>query len=212
MKNIILVLLGLLISCSCFAQRQKGFGLGVKVGLNVADFTSSTGGPRAGLYAGVFTDYYVSERFGFELGAYYSQQGSNENSYIFPVDGSPYQLINYDLDYISTQILLKYHFVLGFRAVLGASPAFLMKATSKTINGEGIESINNIDGINKFDCGVIAGIGYTFKFGLDLQVSYTRGFMSFFEDRGRYNSVYMLGVGWRFLGTGGKTHKRVKIK
>ncbi len=78
MKRLFFTVLFSLVATVAGAQ-VKGLGFGPRVGINFADYLNSPGNARTGLYAGMFLDYNITHRWGFESGAYYSQLGSTNN-------------------------------------------------------------------------------------------------------------------------------------
>ncbi|MEG1413964.1 MAG: porin family protein [Mucinivorans sp.] len=172
------------------AQNGNGLGGGVRVGVNMADLTKSTGRIRAGLSAGLFVDYTI-KRFGFEAGLYYSEQGSF-NVAEQSIAGNR---ADYKLDYLDLQLIAKYQVFNGFRVFLGPNAGYVVAARRSYANiTEGISNIT------PWDVGVVGGVGYTFRFGLDVAASYTHGFIDVFQDsRTSYTSMFKVTVGWNFL-------------
>ncbi len=171
------------------AQNGEGFGYGARVGMNLADFTGSTGSGRAAFSGGAFVDYTFT-RFGFELGLYYNGQGSRG----VVESGFGNSAVDYNLDYLNAQLLAKYQLFDGFRIFLGPEGGYLLNSTIKY--GDKTEDFNEIA---QWDLGIAAGVGYSFSFGLDLSASYTRGLIDMFKnDRTSYNSTFRVTAGWRF--------------
>lgn len=173
------------------AQNGNGFGGGVRTGINFSEFTGSTGSGRVGFRVGAFADYSI-ERFGFELGAFYSEQGSFGAAPETTVSGVR---VDYRFDYINANLLVKYQLFTGFRIYLGPQVGYL-------INSEwGYDGVREtIAGINKWDFGVTGGVGYTFKFGLDISAGYMHGLMDLFlSERFSNTSIFSVTVGWHFL-------------
>lgn len=188
-KGLIIAAIFALASLYSWAQNGNGLGGGVRVGINFADYTSSTGTGRAGFVGGAFIDYNIS-RFGFELGANYSQLGTLNIVKSGIVNNSA----DYLIDYATTHLLVKYQIFDGFRIFLGPQANFLVQSVCVE-NGQS----NPINYISNFDIGLRAGVGFTFKFGLDISASYTRGFIDMFETpQSSYNSSFNITVGWRF--------------
>lgn len=185
-KVLTLLCICLMSSTVLFAQNGNGFGYGVKAGINLSDMTNSTGSGRVGFVGGAFVDYSI-ERFGLELGFYYSEQGSNG-----VLDA--YEHVDYHFNYINAQLLAKYQIFNGFRVFAGPQGGYIIKSTVQY--EEHKEEYNNVA---KWDIGITAGIGYTFKMGLDLSASYTRGLTNIFiDDRTAYNTTFKVSVGWVF--------------
>lgn len=189
------VLLALVSFQDAVAQNGNGFGVGVRAGVNFSDFTSSTGRGRSGFVGGVFGDYTV-KRFGFELGVYYSEQGSNG-----VVEQSlPGNRADYHFDYVLLQVLVKYQVFNGFRVYLGPTNGYLINSQRFYVN-EGVRVNEKLTNIRNYDIGITGGVGYTFKFGLDLSAAYNHGFGDLFlsDDRQSYTSMFRVTVGWNFL-------------
>lgn len=198
MKFFKVIIIGVIIALmpvSVYAQNGDGLGFGAKAGVNLADVTNTSGTGRVGFVGGVFVDYTI-KRFGFELGGYYSQQGT----YNVVTQGVLDNKSNYDMDYIAIQLLAKYQIFSGFRIYAGPQTNALVNSiySYKSMEtAQWVRSKNN--NINVWDWGMVAGVGYTFKFGLDLSASYSRGFTDVFKDSMKgYTSTFRVTVGWHF--------------
>lgn len=174
--------------------RDRKFGYGVKVGMNVADYTNSRGTPRYGLYGGAFCDYNFARVMGMEVGAYYSQQGSNsvsESGYI--------GFTKHKLDYLLVPIHFKYYLIPRFRLFAGVQAGFLLSANRNYKTQEGWWSVEKMRGVRSYDLAVEAGVGYTFGFGLDLGVGFTYGLSDLkITDAANHTSMVRVTAGWRF--------------
>lgn len=189
LKKIVAIFALSVFCVSSFAQNGDGFGFGVRAGINMADFTGSTGASRVGFFGGVFGDYTI-KRFGFELGLYYSEQGADN----IVEQGIAGNRNNYRFDYLNLQLLVKYQVFNGFRVFIGPQFSYLLNA--KRSNDSYTEPFKAVMGS---DLGITAGVGYTFTFGLDLAASYSRGFFDIFkDDRLAYSSTFRVTAGWRF--------------
>lgn len=197
MKRILLLIIVAFCVLGSNAQMQKGVGFGAKVGLNISDFTSSSGGSSYGLSAGVFTDYYFTKTIGLELNAMYNQYGSDNNT-LLQIENFP--KVNLNFDYVTLDLLVKFHLIDGFRVFVGPQFGFLVDGNAKATNGEKVE----LENMNTFQPAIVAGVGYTFKFGLDLQANYMRSVGSMYTTSKHYNYAYTVTVGWRFIGKGGR--------
>lgn len=189
MKKWVIIAILSLLSLSTIAQNGSGLGVGIRAGVNLSDFTSSTGRARAGFAGGLFLDYNIS-RFGFELGVNYSEQGSLG----VVQSGTLGNSTDFMLDYVNAQLLVKYQVFNGFRIFIGPQASYLVSSIQMK-NGRD-EPINYI---NAWDYGVRGGVGFTFKFGLDISASYNHGFSDIFlDDRTSYTSMFTINLGWRF--------------
>ena len=203
-KLLTIIILTLTASIAAKAQEiqpmQNGLGLGVRAGLNVADITSNSGSAIAGLKIGAFTDYYFNHKFGLELGIYYNQLGLKDRLSPGTVLGTE----DYRMHYANLQLNAKYHVARGFRVFLGGQAGYAIDAFSSRTLPDATVEYNPLTNINRWEGSGVLGVGYTFKFGLDLEATYTRGFTSVFNDQKQYNSVFAISVGWRFIGHGGR--------
>lgn len=197
MKRTLLMIIVTFCVLSSNAQMQKGVGFGAKVGMNISDFTSSSGGSAYGLSVGVFADYYFTKTIGLEINAQYNQYGSNNNT-LLQIENFP--KVNLNFDYATVDLLAKFHLIDGFRVFVGPQFGFLVNGSAKATNGEK----RKVDNMNYFQPAIVAGVGYTFNFGLDLQANYMRSIGTMYTDSKHYNYAYTLTVGWRFIGKGGR--------
>lgn len=188
---------------TAMAQNGNGLGGGVRAGINFADFTGSTGTGRVGLRVGAFADYSI-KRFGFELGLFYSEQGSFGAAPETTVTGAR---VNYRLDYLYAQLLVKYQLFTGFRLYVGPQAGYLLNSEWSY---PGVREPFN--GVNKWDIGLTGGVGYTFKFGLDISAGYTHGVVDLFSTS-RYSntSLFSVSVGWHFLNKN-RSHRPIVAK
>lgn len=191
-----LMMISLMCSINESQAADRKFGYGLKIGLNVADYTNSRGTPRYGLYGGAFVDYNFHRLFGMETGLFYSQQGSNsvsESGYI--------GFTQHKFDYLSIPIYFKYYLIPGFRIFAGPQASIMISAKRNYRTDEGSWTVANMKGVNNYDLSVVAGVGYNFSFGLDLGVSFTYGLsqLKINSVGGKHNtSMVRVTAGWRF--------------
>ena len=194
MKRIIFTGLFLFVVSVGMAQ-VKGFGFGPRVGLNFADYLNSLGRSRTGLYGGVFVDYNITHRWGFETGAYYSQLGSAQN-----VEPGHAGKTVHRMDYLSVPLVAKFNFLGGFRAIAGVEGLFKLSADCK----EKGQPAKKIEGnVRSSNLALTFGAGYLFRCGLDLSVSYSKGIHSSITGLGKTTcpTYFRIAAGWRIIGT-----------
>ncbi|MFI3294947.1 MAG: porin family protein [Rikenellaceae bacterium] len=191
------------------AQTKRSFGLGVRAGLNVADYTNSRGEHMTGWVAGAYTDLYFTEHLALEIGGYYSRQGC-ENIYTPETYSGR---IDNQLDYGQLQFGLKYNVIGGFRVQAMMETDFLLSAKT-TLRPSGATStsqytiLNDPYNANKITLNISAGVGYRFKFGLDLMASYNGGITPIYEYSDHYTSMFRITLGWRIIGAKLKDQKK----
>jgi len=179
-----------------YAQEKAGFGVGVRAGMNFSDLTSITGNPRIGFNAGLFGDYYFSRNFGVELGVFYSQQGNLDNN----IARYGTTDTDYKINYLSFPLVVNYRIFNRFRIFAGPQIVIMLDSKIKPSVPGGIWRE-----VKGHDLSGIAGVGYTFPFGLDISVSYTFGFTNIFhsytgsQGGNSHTSMFRMNFGWRFL-------------
>lgn len=168
MKQITLFLC-ILISSVVLGQKQL---IGIRGGLNFTNFTSIKGFEnrltRTGFVGGITYDLMLDEKFGIGIDFLYSQRGVTDKFILrneIGVIGEENTEMNYD--YLSIPIKFGYEFgnKLKFIPKIGIVPAMALKAkiTSPTYNETGMftgmETIDHIDYVSKFDFGGMVEIG-----------------------------------------------------
>lgn len=203
-KHVLLAILAIFVTIQGYAQHSEGFGFGVRLGSNFADYNNSNGKSRAGLYTGAMIDYNFNKHWGLETGLYYSQQGNSDNAesgYVNTEEGYKNGRTDHLMDYLSLPVSLKFTILGGFRVYGSAQVAYLMSARRRinNVNGSAIERMSR-DDVNSVDLSAQLGVGYGFKFGLDLTASYSWGFYDVLLNTPKHNStnIFRVAVGWRF--------------
>ncbi len=186
-KQIILIATFIAISCAGMSQTLS---LGPKAGVNISNLTNLDNlESKAGVTAGGFLMYSFVEHFGIGVDLLYSNEGAK---YVFEVnDGnneSRYQF-KADLNYLRVNVPFTIFFRKQEDAVrpkifAGPGMAFLLSAKHKSeLLASTPNSVTAFEGTsaatdkyNRFDIGVLAGLGINFKLAesvwLDLDASY----------------------------------------
>lgn len=108
----------MMLACvSGFAQMQPGlFSITPKMGFNVATMSGSgNANSRMAFVAGVDFEYQINRQFAFGLGAIYSQQGVEDDSWTLKTD------------YITLPLTAFYYPVRGLGIYVGVEPAILVR-------------------------------------------------------------------------------------
>jgi len=171
---------------------------GVKGGVNFATVTGDdfdSPDSRTSFHAGVFAEFPLASIFSIQVEALYSGQGfkTDVNGGIFGGNGK----VEYQLDYINVPVLAKIYLIEGLS--IEAGPQFSFKVN------EEIDADANADGgdldVNEaedFDFGVAAGLTFQTKMGLFASGRYTLGVTDIIKDQDVKNSVFQLGLGYKF--------------
>jgi hypothetical protein len=219
-KNLRLSMAAVLLSFSSFAQVQYG----VKAGVNLANWNGqfmesldnvvklSNGFVQSqmkpGIYAGGYAEIPISGIFSVQPGLYYSQKG-----YTLQGDLSIEKLnflganakAQVQSHYIDVPVLLKAEPVKGLQIFGGPQMSYLVK-NNLQVNADvlGFSLLNTdldiTDQFQRWDMGIVGGIGYQFDNGINIQAAYEHGLrrLDANENFKTFNKVYKLGVGFRF--------------
>jgi hypothetical protein len=91
----------------------------------------------------------------------------------------------------------------GAQIFAGPSVTLLVASNRDTLIGGEVKKIadNKLDGINRYDIGIMAGVEYEFNFGLNIGVRMVRGFTSLYEPVNSiqtqwFNQTYLFTLGY----------------
>ena len=189
MKKLILMAVMALATVSSFAQQAVGtFTIQPKVGLNLANLTSSEGDIRAGVAAGVEFEYQVSDIFSLSAGALYSMQGSK-----YSEDKIDYTA---KLDYINVPILANVYVVKGLAVKLGIQPGFNVTHKMSAKQGSASGSVD-FPGVKSVDFSIPVGLSYEFN-NFVIDGRYNFGVTKFADGSDSKNSVFQFTLGYKF--------------
>jgi len=171
---------------------------GVKGGVNFATVTGDdfdSPDSRTSFHVGLLAEFPLAEIFSLQVEALYSGQGfkSDVNGGIFGGEGK----VEYQLDYINVPVLAKVYLIEGLS--IEAGPQFSFKVN------EEIDADANADGgdldVNEaedFEFGVAAGLTFQTKMGLFATGRYNLGITDVVKDQDIKNSVFQIGIGYKF--------------
>ena len=193
--NKFLVTLALCISINAISQtskREEGIKLGLKVGLNLANFGGDieNNAIRTSIHFGMVSEIIISDKFSFQPELLYSGQGFKNESIL------GYSKEKYN--YISLPLLAKYYVAKNLSIESGPQISFLISSKSKNNDGN-----TDISDTNVVDFGWNVGLGYEFKSGIFFQGRYNLGLTNVNaesnSDSNRIsNSVFQISVGCLF--------------
>lgn len=189
MKKLILMAVMALATVTSFAQQAVGtFTIQPKVGLNLANLTSSEGDIRAGVAAGVEFEYQVSDIFSLSAGALYSMQGCKNT--IEGVD------VTTKLDYVNVPILANVYVVKGLAVKLGLQPGFNVTHKMSAKQGSASGSVD-IPGVKSVDFSIPVGLSYEYS-NFVFDARYNFGVTKVADDADSKNSVFQFTLGYKF--------------
>ena len=172
--------------------------LGVKGGVNFATVTGDdfdSPDSRTSFHVGLVGELPLADILSLQVEALYSGQGfkSDIDGGLIGGDGK----VEYQLDYINVPVLAKIYATRGLSFEVG--PQFSFKVN------EEIDSDANDDGgdldLNEakdFDFGIAGGLTFQTDMGLFATGRYIYGVTEIVEDTDVKNSVFQIGIGYKF--------------
>ena len=171
---------------------------GVKGGVNFAtisgeDFNDPES--RTSFHVGALFEFPLAEIFSIQAEALYSGQGFESD-----VDGSwvgGEGKVEYQLDYINVPVLAKVYVLEGLSLEVG--PQFSFKVNEEIdANANADEGDLNLNEAKDFEFGLAAGLSFETSMGLFATGRYNLGLTEIFEDSDAKNSVFQIGIGYKF--------------
>ncbi|MDI1256752.1 MAG: porin family protein [Flavobacterium sp.] len=170
----------------------KTTSFGVKGGVNFANVRGDDfDGPnaRTSFHVGVLAEFPLTDAFSVQTEALYSGQGFQTD-----IEGSDGK-IEYKLDYINVPVLAKIYLTDGLS--IEAGPQFSFKV-SEQIDDEGAAGGTDTDEAESFDFGVAGGLTFQTSMGFFASGRYTLGLTDIIKDQDAKNTVFQIGVGYKF--------------
>ncbi|MDR0754138.1 MAG: PorT family protein [Prevotellaceae bacterium] len=184
-KTIILAITAIVLATGAFAQEKK-IEFGVKAGLNLAqEYTEDANTTaRIGLHAGVFAEFFISNRLGLQPELLYSMQGGKDNT------GTD------KLDYINLPVILKIYVLNRDLSIdVGLQAGYLLSANTSFKSGTDLDIYERC---NKFDVAVAFGASYKFAEKFHVGLRYNIGTIKIAKTLEHRNRVSQLYVGMKF--------------
>lgn len=179
-------------------SRSMSPSFGVKGGVNFATITGDdfdSPDSRTSFHVGALAEFPVAEIFSVQIEALYSGQGfkSDIDGGIFGGDGKA----EYQLDYINVPVLAKLYVTKGFSFEVG--PQFSFKVNEEIdFDATGNNGDINLNEAKDFEFGVAAGVTFQTDMGLFATGRYNYGLTEIIEDSDVKNSVFQIGIGYKF--------------
>jgi hypothetical protein len=196
MKNLILVLTGILLSTIGFAQRRTAthrttvqkhnVQLGLKAGVNIANYNDAANSidSRVGFHGGLLAQILVNPKFGIQPELVYSQQGAK------------FRTGTDKLDYLNIPILFQYLTPGGFRLETGPQIGVLANAKFKYENGVEVDIKNTV---KSSDIAWAFGLGFISSSGLGIDARYNLGLTDITNGNPDIkNRVWQIGAFYQF--------------
>lgn len=181
------------------AQSSKGMSpsFGIKGGVNFATVTGDdfdSPDSRTSFHVGALAEFPLAEIFSIQVEALYSGQGFK---YDFQVPLGENEEVEYQLDYINVPVLAKVYVMQGLSLEVG--PQFSFKVNEE-IDGDPTDDEGdvNLNEAEDFEVGLAAGITFETQMGLFATGRYNMGLTEIVKDTDIKNSVFQIGVGYKF--------------
>lgn len=185
---------------------SMAFSWGVKGGVNFAtlngdDFDSPDS--RTSFHVGLVAELPVAEIFSLQAEVLYSGQGA-KRSYA-ELTGNPLNPVaegdvEFQLDYINVPVLAKVYIFKGFSLEAGPQFSFLLNDEidfePNADDGDFASPIRQ--SANTFEFGVAGGLTFQTEMGLFAYGRYNQGITDIADDFDAQNSVFQLGIGYKF--------------
>lgn len=181
------------------ANAQKAPSFGIKGGVN---FATVTGGDfdspdaRTSFHVGVLGEMPVTNMFSLQAEVLYSGQG-----FEYDFEGPDGDKAEYQLNYINVPVLAKFYLFDGFSIEAGPQFGFVVseELDLNPYSDDGdIELSGSPAEAKNFEFGVAAGVTFETPIGLFASGRYNMGVTDIIEDVDAQNSVFQIGVGYKF--------------
>ena len=174
----------------------KTISFGVKGGVNFAnvrgdDFDSPDS--RTSFHVGALAEFPLTQMFSLQTEVLYSGEGFQSDIDAGPLGGDG--KLEYQLDYISVPVLAKIYVTEGLSFELG--PQFNFKVNEQ-VDDSTAAGGTEYDEAEDFEFGVAGGLTFQTSVGLFATGRYTYGLTDVIKDVDAKNSVFQLGVGYKF--------------
>lgn len=187
-----IALIAFFIGSAQSSKREEGIKLGIKGGLNIANFNGDVEDNvmRTSIHLGFVTEFIVSDKWSFQPEIMFSGQGFRSED--------PAGFSKQKFDYIIVPLLAKHYIADRLSIEAGPQVGFLVNATNRDNTGN-----TDIEEQNIVDFGVDLGLGYELKNGVFFQGRYNLGITNVNgadnADTLKYtNSVFQFSVGVLF--------------
>ncbi|WP_297333282.1 porin family protein [Flavobacterium sp.] len=172
---------------------------GVKGGVNFATVTGDdfdSPDSRTSFHVGVLGEMPLTEMFSIQAEVLYSGQGFDAD-----IEGSDGDKAEYQLDYINVPILAKVYVLDGLSLEVGPQFSFVVNEEfdfNPNSNDGDIDLEGTPAEAESFEFGVAAGLTFETSMGLFATGRYNMGLTDIIEDIDAKNSVFQIGIGYKF--------------
>lgn len=178
---------------------------GVKGGVNFATLNGDIESPdsRTSFHVGLLAEFPIASIFSLQAEVLYSGQGAEYSvpyatgNILNPIGTRDVEL---QLDYINVPVLAKFYVIKGLSLEAGPQFSFLVNDEWDTDpegnNGDSPSPIRQT--AKTFEFGVVGGLTFQTDMGLFATARYNQGISDIADDLNVQNSVFQIGVGYKF--------------
>ncbi len=184
---------------------SMAFSWGVKGGVNFATLNGDIESPdsRTSFHVGLMAEFPLAEIFSLQVEALYSGQGAEYDQVYATgnvLDPISTRNVELQLDYINVPVLAKVYVMKGLSLEAGPQFSFLVNDEWDTNpTGDDGDSPSPIrQSAHTFEFGVAGGLTFQTEMGLFAYGRYNQGISDIADDLNVNNSVFQLGVGYKF--------------
>ncbi len=175
---------------------DKTASFGVKGGVNFStisgdDFDSPDS--RTSFHVGVLAEFPMTDMFSLQTEVLYSGQGFEFD--VPGIDGGEH--VEYQLDYLAIPVLAKFYLTKGFSVEAGPQFSFVVNEELDT-NPTDDPGDTNLDNAESFAMGIAGGLTFQTDMGLFASGRYVYGLTDVFDGIDSKNSVFQIGIGYKF--------------
>lgn len=174
---------------------SMAISFGVKGGVNFATVTGNdvdSPDSRTSFHVGVVAEFPLADIFSIQAEALYSGQGFD-----FDFEGPDGDKVELQLDYINVPVLAKVYVTKGLSIEAGPQFSFLVNE-EVDLNPNSDDGDFDMDEAETFEFGVAAGLTFQTEMGLFATGRYNVGLTEIYKDVDAKNSVFQLGIGYKF--------------
>ncbi|MGQ2985111.1 porin family protein [Flavobacterium sp.] len=174
---------------------SMAISFGVKGGVNFATISGNdidSPESRTSFHVGVVAEFPLADIFSIQAEALYSGQGFD-----FDFDGPDGDKAELQLDYINVPVLAKVYVTKGLSIEAGPQFSFLVNE-EVDLNPNSDDGDFDMDEAETFEFGVAAGLTFQTEMGLFATGRYNVGLTEIYKDVDAKNSVFQLGIGYKF--------------
>lgn len=174
---------------------DKAVSFGVKGGVNFATVTGDdfdSPDARTSFHVGALVEIPVSDMFSVQAEALFSGKGFD-----YDFEGADGDKAEFQLGYIDVPVLAKVYLTKGLSIEAGPQISFLVNEEID-YNPNSDDGDIELDSAESVDFGLAGGLSFQTDMGLFATGRYTYGLSDIYKDVDVHNSVFQIGVGYKF--------------